>query len=744
MKTLGGYSVYKFEEFDTFMKSVESHDFETFTENNTRCVKVGSGFDIETTRAEKYSYMYAWQFSLGKDIIIGRKWEQFNVLLNTLGKHIKDKYKTSWGKDLPKLIVWVANLGHEFMFIKHRMSIEDTFAAKEKHPMKFRSGVFEFRDCLLLSGQGGLENLAKNYTKTKKMAGDLDYTKPRNSKTPLTDKEERYLVNDVAILSEWSDYCFERFGTKIPLTSTGIVRNMVKDEIYNLLGEDFNDPMKEINRVISKAMPKTVTEYNFDMRFLFRGGFTHANVWYAGFEEPESDVWGVDFTSSYPAQMLHWKYPTGMWRKSSPKAITLDKEKKHIIRKDFRDIRNGQAFRIVATFKGLRSKTLHSVESSEKAIHLEGAAIDNGRISSAKSLQVAITEVDYAVYEMFYEWDEIIIESANVCTKEPLPDYLLNPLKVAYVTKCHLKQQGLDGTIEYINAKAAVNSFYGMCVTRLYLATLRYDEARDWHEEDAESYEVQRKKQFLSPYYGIWITAYARHELLSVVKALDPDVEHYNVIYCDTDSIYMKDSQRNREIIDKYNTWIMKMNESLPPEFADIGAFDEIMSKGDKTHGGYYFKTLGAKRYIKYKNGHAEVTVAGMRKGTLERSVMMKKEDVPEGFELPEDWFEVTEKVKDDDGNVIGTNVLGYCDSKKLFDSFDDRLFLDADASFKSTARYNETPHSDVIIDEFGNVEEMHEFSSLAICPINFKIKISEVYVNYFIKVHEERRRVMQ
>ena len=734
---MGGYTVYNFNEFSKFMASVESQDFETFTESNTRCIKTGCGFDIETTRCETYSYMYAWQFSLNKDIIIGRKWDEFLTLLDVLGKHLKDKYKASWGKDLPKIIVWVANLGHEFMFIKHRIEVKDAFAAKEKHPMKFRSGVFEFRDCLLLSGQGGLENLAKNYTKTKKMAGDLDYSKPRNSKTPLTDKEERYLVNDVAILSEWSDYCFEKFGDKIPMTSTGIVRNMVKDEIYNLMGEDFNDPMKEVNRLMAKVMPKDVDLYNLDMHLLFRGGFTHANAWYAGMAEPEPNVWGVDFTSSYPAQMLHWKYPSGGWRMSTPEAIELDEEHKHIIREDFRDIRNGNAFKMIVTFTNIRSKSYHSIESKDKAMKIEGGRIDNGRITSADLLQVAITEVDYAIYEMFYIWDRIEIQSVTICKKEKLPDYLLNPLKTAYIAKCRLKKAGLDGTIEYINAKAAVNSFYGMCVTRLYLMTLKYDDLKDWHGEEAEPYDKQRMKQFLSPYYGIWITAYARHELLSTVNALDPDSDHNNVIYCDTDSIYMKDTPENRELIDTYNKWIMKMNEDLEPEFSDIGAFDEIMSKGDKTHGGYFFKTLGAKRYIKYKNGHAEVTVAGMRKGTLERSIMTEKPTT-------DDDFKITESIKDDDGNVVEKKVIGYCSPKKLFESFNENLFFDTDTSMKNTAVYNEEPHSDVVIDEFGNVEEMHELSSLAICPITFKMKISDVYLAVIRRVHEARRRVMQ
>ena len=59
----------------------------------------------------------------------------------------------------------------------------------------------EFRDILMITG-GSLATLAKEYTNTQKLVGDLDYNVPRNYKTPLhsekiTDKDLQYCYNDV-------------------------------------------------------------------------------------------------------------------------------------------------------------------------------------------------------------------------------------------------------------------------------------------------------------------------------------------------------------------------------------------------------------------------------------------------------------------------------------------------------------------------------------------------------------------
>ena len=119
------------------------------------------------------------------------------------------------------------------------------------------------------------------------------------------------------------------------------------------------------------------------------------------------------------------------------------------------------------------------------------------------------------------------IINCQCAPKGNLPKYLTKPLLAAYVKKCQLKAADMDHTPEYQNAKAIVNSFYGMCVQRLVFVDWYFDpedHKRPWHDRVSKvPYWRQIQDKLLSPYWGIWVTAWARYKLLSVVHQLDPD-----------------------------------------------------------------------------------------------------------------------------------------------------------------------------------------------------------------------------
>ena len=50
-------------------------------------------FDIETTRVPDLdqSFMYIWQMCIGENVIIGRTWEEFKLLLSEFKLHLHDK-----------------------------------------------------------------------------------------------------------------------------------------------------------------------------------------------------------------------------------------------------------------------------------------------------------------------------------------------------------------------------------------------------------------------------------------------------------------------------------------------------------------------------------------------------------------------------------------------------------------------------------------------------------------------------
>ena len=262
-----------------------------------------------------------------------------------------------------------------------------------------------------------------------------------------------------------------------------------------------------------------------------------------------------------------------------------------------------------------------------------------------------------------------------------------------------------------------------MTVTRLSFTDWTFDGSADepWKEvKTTQPYWQMIRDQILLPQWGIWVTAYARQCLLSVVAEMDPTIDDNNVLYCDTDSIYFIDSIRCRQIIEFWNQNMRRMNDQFPVEFDDIGCFDYI-------DGGmlYRFKTLGAKRYIKLdETGRTTVTVAGMRKGTYERAV--STEDPPESG----DYVYVT--VKNDDG----TKERRYLSTDTFFDEFDDLLLLTAEQSCKLAALYHDEPYSADV-----DGECMQELSGCALVNIPFRITLDKLWLREAYAIQKKYRR---
>lgn len=714
----GQYQV--FENAETFTRRVLRRVKKSYVyDNHQKILRVSCGFDIETTKVHEKAYMYHWQFVLNDAVLTGRKWSEFAALIEHLNTWC------DWQKCV--IIIWVANLGHEFAFMGRRFTWKNIFAIDSHQPIKALTGRCEFRECLTISGKGGLANLAKNYTKTQKAKGDLDYDIPRNSMTELTEAEKGYCYNDVEILSEWGTYIFENFadqGLAIPLTASGIVRSKIRKA-----AEDTGH-IDDIRAAVNSLFPDREI-YDFVMRFLFRGGYTHACAWWC--YVPYDNIIGADFTSSYPAVMISPEcyYPVSPFVETD-----LECDGRYIT--DTRMTERCVWF--VADFYNIERTTMHTVESKHKLIDQTGGEFDNGRLISAVQITVALTELDYQTYCKYYTWTGMRIRRAFTAFRGRLPNYVLKPLMTAYKEKSRMKAAGLDNTTEYQNYKAIVNSFYGCMVTRLKYQQWKYNQGEpfvkdgrvigtgDWYDESStKTYSQLIAKQLLSPWHGIYVTAWARKRLLDTVYSIDWDQDMCSVLYCDTDSIYMVDTQRNRQIIEAYNAHIYDVNAAFEKEFFDLGAFDWIGADkrtGEPAH--YRFKTLGAKRYIKYANGIAEVTIAGLPKGSLEKKLVRP---------FATDHCYMAYK---DARHKKG--LLGFVDINELFDTFTDGMLLTCEESMKTRAVYSPEPYEDTITDEQGHTEIMQEESGVAIVDTLFTLNIDEIYAEMIEQIAEERR----
>ena len=643
-----------------------------------------AGFDIETTNVEQgekhLAFMYHWQFGIANGtqgfIMMGRTWAEFLDFFGQL-EAFYDLGKST------RLISWIANTGFEFQFIRKyfEWDPDDFFAREERHPLKARTGGFEFHEALTISG-GSLAQLAKDYTTTQKLVGDLDYSIPRNSKTPLTCKEMDYCINDVVILVEWSAYIFQYYiepDKRIPLTKTGILRSETR---MQLVAEKGQDGARAYRQLIYEAFPDEQT-YRWWFLYLFRGGFVHANCLMTGFtiRPKKSDknpfIDGYDITSSYPKEMLFEpEYPLTPFVET-PFDEKLLKTKCCIMRVRFHDIRR---------------RWSHSIESRSKAIICEDSKttkciFDNGRIAQAGVLEVMITNIDYDMYKLFYTWSDAEVLEFKTAEKGYLPIFIRRTLAKYYKLKAQLKRDGKNDTPEYAIAKQKVNSFFGMMVTRIELDKISYDNLlQEWHVAEKElDFSEEIKSLFLLPQWGIFCTALARRSLLTVTARITEAIGYgagedgAGVIYNDTDSIKVYDPQgKAAKIIEEYNAEIESRRAAArltSPEFDGLGCYD---------HEAQYsrFKTLGAKRYLTEEHGKIKATIAGLPK----QSILKVDGDPFEEFDL-------------------------------------DGMTLEAAVSLKKTISYNDE-HTQAIVDG----ELMQEESSAGIYDISFTMNLDKAY----------------
>lgn len=554
----------------------------------------------EQELAEFKSCMYIWMFGINKDVYYGRTWEEFIEFINMIdNQHEYLKY------------IYVHNLSFEFQFLKSVLHFKEVTARKSHKVMKAicRDFNIEFR-CSLFLSNCKLEKLPELYhLSVEKLVGNLDYSKLRHSKTELSEKEFKYCENDCLVLYEYIKFELTNYEDikHIPMTATGKVRR----ELQELTRTNY-----AYKRRTSKAINDNPIIFN-RLQEAFFGGYSHAN--YMWTDEVIKNVDSYDETSAYPYVMATEKYPSSEFRVCKLK--------------DAKDMSKHFCYILVVKFKNVCSKYYNNFISASKCKDIRGAKYDNGRIIEAKEFTMTLTEVDFNFYLETYDFEYEILES-YYATKTYLPKIVIDFILNKYVLKTKLKNVK-EQELEYQVEKGKFNSIYGMSVTNTIRDNVIYkDEIEEWFEEELtneeiiEKLEKEKKKSFLSFSWGVYVTAYARRNLLKRVIDLDP-----YVIYCDTDSIKLAPGY-DKNIFIKYNNYVRKkINfvskelripiEKYEPEDIKgnkhlLGLF-ESETIGDSNYTYQEFITQGAKKYAVKQNNEIHITVAGVPKsGSVE------------------------------------------------------------------------------------------------------------------------------
>ena len=611
--------------------------------------------------------MYIWQFSINETVYYGRTWEEFRAFLDRIESNC----------DLKKYI-FVHNLSFEFQFFASQFKIKSVLSRKSRKVMSAQLLDYniEFR-CTYYMSNVSLAYLPKLFNlNVQKMVGDLDYTKLRTPATKMTKTELGYCEHDCLVVYEYIKMELLKYKSvnRIPMTSTGKVRK----ELQSLVMRDY-----EYRRITRGSINIKPSVYNM-LVDAFAGGYTHANFMYT--DEVIPNVDSYDETSAYPYVMVTSKFPMSEFKECHIKTVD--------------DMIENYAYLLKVTFHNLKCKYYNNFISASKCENIVGALFDNGRIVSAKEVTITLTDIDFRFFLDVYDIESYEINESYYAIYKYLPKKFINFILEKYVNKTKFKNvKGKE--LDYVKEKNKFNSLYGMTVTNMIRDEVNFDNITGWSESELTDSLIfdklleEKEKAFLSFSWGVWVTAYARDNLLRRMILLDPFV-----VYSDTDSLKCAQGYEAK-VFDEYNQSVIKkikkVSSALNIPFENYAPED---SKGVKHLLGIFecetgagrqytydrFITQGAKKYCVEIDGQIEITVSGVPKS--------------------------------------GNKCL------KRIEDFRDDLVFDYKYTNKQTIMYNDNQSPVDIVDYLGVKYKVDDKSGCCLLPTTYKLGKSLDYAN--------------
>ena len=570
------------------------------------------------------------------------------------------------------------DLSFEFQFFASQFKIKSVMSRKSRKVMsaKLLDYNIEFR-CTYYMSNVSLAYLPKLFNlNVQKMVGDLDYTKLRTPATKMTKTELGYCEHDCLVVYEYIKMELLKYKSvnRIPMTSTGKVRK----ELQSLVMRDY-----EYRRITRGSINIKPSVYNM-LVDAFAGGYTHANYMYT--DEVIPNVDSYDETSAYPYVMVTSKFPMSEFKECHIKTVD--------------DMIEKYAYLLKVTFHNLKCKYYNNFISASKCENIVGALFDNGRIVSAKEVTITLTDIDFRFFLDVYDIESYEINESYYAIYKYLPKKFINFILEKYVNKTKFKNvKGKE--LDYVKEKNKFNSLYGMTVTNMIRDEVNFDNVTGWSESELTDSLIfdklleEKEKAFLSFSWGVWVTAYARDNLLRRMILLDPFV-----VYSDTDSL--KCAQGYDVIVfDEYNQSVIKkiqkVSSTLNIPFEHYAPED---SKGVKHLLGIFecetgagrqytydkFITQGAKKYCVEIDGEIEITVSGVPKS----------------------------------GNKCLNKI----------EEFRDDLVFDYKYTNKQTIMYNDNQSPVDIVDYLGVKYKVDDKSGCCLLPTTYKLGKSLDYAN--------------
>lgn len=397
--------------------------------------------------------------------------------------------------------------------------------------------------------------------------------------------------------------------SNIPVTEPAAVRRQLKNSVIK-------------DKTWIETCQETTASYTFDMYDrlckAYFGGSVGVNRKIKGFILNNVD--SFDATSMYPFHMATKKFPISPWEPTEDDT-DADYAYMYEISADNVQCKMTNAFLPIAQ------------------CYAEGETTDGHMLVSASHIETTLTDIDFKLFKSMYDAD-ITVNAIYRSKLGYLPKGIIKLILMNFAAKSAKKN-----TAKYKRSKRFINNIYGAFVVKTITDTIEYRD-NEWHkvklteESFAQKIEEESKKKLFTTYQiGVWVTAYARQMLWTVIQQCDS-----HVVYFDTDCVKGIFTEEEKAFILNYSEL------TVPYDFDELLYTVNGCTLGQFKHEytADEFKAIAPKIYAVSADGELETTIAGLDK-KLGKKAIKSVDDLRYGLKITNARKQVTYEF---DGNI--------------------------------------------------------------------------------------------
>ena len=505
------------------------------------------------------AWIYQWAFKFGNQIVIGRRPSEFIKALRVLA----NEFNLSPDRQIS---VFVHNLSFDVEYLRQWLVEEfgkaRMLCVKPHKFISFEVGGFLFKCTWKLSNKSLRAWSSDLGTTHQKIAEKkIYYEEIHYQDEELKPENWEYQIKDVLVLDEAMEKQLAAYGDTmltIPLTSTGYVRRDCR--------RNYRKDRRNRKRFLKTRL--CVESYAL-ARDEFEGAISHGYRIFANQTVrpgPGEYIRHRDFRSHYPSQQRTKQFPTGTFVKYGDH---LDIDKIRELMKEY-NVLMRVCFENLTIRKGVALPCLSATRAYKGRKGKVKIVEDNGRVLSIQGVfEVACTEIDLNWILRQYEVHAYDVTEAWICAKGKMPKYMVETIDAYFLGKTKWKkelarakeakedkEQIIWLSMELMKSKNGLNGIYGMTATAIIRDTYQVDAENNWTQETPDAAKAIDKyygseNNFNRYQFGIYTTAYGRHELLWYADLITR--EGGTVLYADTDSLFYVSNDRLESILEAEN-----------------------------------------------------------------------------------------------------------------------------------------------------------------------------------------------